>query len=86
MRTTKFFGIGIALAACVLALLLAVEAGFISVVWAKGKPPHRREYRTEYGYAMLQDRDGDIIKSDSLGQYVDCTLRWKRLGGNRDLQ
>ena len=70
MRGTKFFGIGIVLAACVLALLLAVEAGFISVVWA-GKPPWARKYRTEYGYAMLLDGTEDVIKSDSLGQYID---------------
>ena len=72
MRIKKVFKIGIALVACVLALLLVYEAGFISVVWAKkGKP---REYRTEYGYAMLRDGDDDVIKSDGGGQYEDCTL------------
>jgi len=83
MRTTKFFRIGIASLACVLALLLAIEAGFIPVALAgkpekppgqEKKPPHKREYRTEYGYAILQDGDGDVIKSDGKGQYVDCTL------------
>jgi hypothetical protein len=69
MKRTKFFGIGIALLACVLAVLLAAEAGFVSLAWA-GKP---RTYRTEYGYAMLLDGYGDAIKSDGLGQYVDCT-------------
>lgn len=67
MKGTKFFGIGIALAVCVLALILAAEAGFISVAWA-GKPP--KPQPPKYGYAKLQDGDGDVIKSDG-GQYID---------------
>ena len=79
MKGTKFWGIGLILMACILTLLLAGEIGFTSVAWAKkppdnGKPSHRREYRTEYGYAMLRDGNGDVIKSDGLGQYKDCTL------------
>lgn len=73
MRRTEVFGIRIALIVCVLALLLAGEAGFVSVALA-GKPPHAgkpRKYRTEYGYAMLRDDTGDIIKSDGGGQYID---------------
>ena len=76
MRGAKFFGI---VMACVLALLLAGQAGFIPDAWAKRpnspgqdkKPPHRRGYRTEYGYAMLRDGVDDVIKSDGGGQYVD---------------
>lgn len=67
MGGTKFFGIGVALVICILALLLAS-----SIAWAKGKPDHARKTHTEYGYAVLADRDGDVIKSDSLGQYIDC--------------
>jgi hypothetical protein len=71
MKGTKFFGIGIALTACVLALLLVLEAGFVSVAWA-GKPP--RTSTTKPGYAMFRDGAQDVIKSDGGGAYVDCTL------------
>ena len=82
MKGTKFFRIGIVLVSCILALLLAIEVGFISVALAKKpekppgqekKPPHKREYRTEYGYAMLQG-EGNAIENDNKGQYMDCTL------------
>jgi hypothetical protein len=75
MKGTKFFGIGIALAACVLILLLDAEAGFISVAWA-GKPP---KYHTEYGYAKLRDDIGDVVKSDDGRQFID-----KHIAGGED--
>ena len=66
MKGTKFFGIGIALAACVLVLLLAGESGFVAL--AKGKPPPKTtEY---YGYVILRDDANDKIWSDG-GQYAD---------------
>jgi len=81
MRGAKIFGIRITLAACVLALLLAGEAGFISVAWA-GKPDHARRTRTEYGYAMFRDGATDAIRSDGrdsnddsiVDPYVDCNI------------
>jgi len=67
MKGTKFFGIGIALAACVLVLLLAGETCFVA--WAKGKPPPKTtEY---YGYVILRDDTNDKIWSDGRGQYAD---------------
>jgi len=81
MRATKFFGLGIFGMVYALVLFLAVETGFFSVTWA-GKPPHAgkpRKYRTECGYAMFQNVDGDIIKSDNRGRYVD-----KRIEGGED--
>jgi hypothetical protein len=70
MKRTRFFGIRIALAVCILALLLAVEAGFVSIAWA-GKPPSPPT-STKYGYAMFRDGPNDVIKSDRKGQYKDC--------------
>ncbi|MBM3238339.1 hypothetical protein FJZ31_18765 [Candidatus Poribacteria bacterium] len=70
MKGTKFFGLRIALAACILALLLAVEAGFVSTALA-GKPPNPPT-STKYGYVMFRDATGDVIRSDGRGQYIDC--------------
>ena len=68
MRGAKFFGIGAAF--CVLALVLAVEAGFVSVAQAKGKPP-KPSGTLYYGYAKFRDATGYAICSDGVGQYVD---------------
>ena len=74
MRGTKSTGIGIVLTACVLALLLAGEAGFISVARA-GKPDRTRKTSTKYGYARFRDDENlDVIRSDGGGQYVDVNV------------
>jgi len=70
MKGTKFCGLRIALAACILALLLAVEAGFVFTASA-GKPPNPPT-STKYGYVMFRDATGDVIQSDGRGQYIDC--------------
>ena len=67
MKGTKFFGIGIALAACVLVLLLAGETCFVA--WAKGKPPPKTT--KHYGYVILRDDTNDKIWSDGIDPYVD---------------
>jgi len=72
MRGTKFFGIGIILVFCVLVLLLAVKAGFISDAWAR--PPFS-ETKTSSGYAKLDDAPGYLIQSDCSGQYIDKNIR-----------
>jgi len=66
MKRTRFFE-GIALTACVLALFLVIETGFIS-----------NAYGAEifkYGYLKLRDADSDMIKSDLIGQYMDYHIR-----------
>ncbi len=77
MRKGKFFIVLIPLV-----LLMVDQSGFIPAAWAvkPDKPPGQEkepEYTTVYGYAMLADRDGDRIRSDGQGQYVDCTLGGK---------
>jgi hypothetical protein len=66
MKGTKFFRTGIALAVCVLVLLLAGETCFVA--WAKGKPPKTTEH---YGYVELKDNANDKIWSDLGIQYGD---------------
>lgn len=77
MRKGKFFIVLIPLV-----LLMVDQSGFIPAAWAvkPDKPPGQEkepEYTTVYGYAMLANRDGDRIRSDGQGQYVDCTLGGK---------
>jgi len=67
MKGTKFFGIGIALVACILVLLLA--GGTCFVAWAKGKPPPKTT--KYYGDVILRDGNDDKIKNDRVEQYVD---------------
>ncbi len=77
MKGTKFFGIGIALVACVLALLLAGEVDFMSGAFAgkPDKPPGRKPSTTvHYCYAMLDDDLAKVIRSDGNGQYSDTHI------------
>jgi len=64
MKGTKFFGIGIALVVCVLALLLVGEAGFVSV--AKGKPPFGT-----YLASLTFQGGSDKIRGDESQYYKD---------------
>ena len=59
MRGIRFFGI---LMSCILVLLLAVEAGFVSIAWAE-KPPWAGAEK-EYGYARLTDGPSYVVWSD----------------------
>jgi len=63
----------VALVVCILALVLVVEASFISAAWA-GKPPGAGT-KTSYGYAKLTDTTAYVIQSDKLGQYIDKNVR-----------
>ena len=70
MRGAKFFGI--ILVFCVLVLLLAVKAVFISDAWAR--PPFS-ETKTSSGYAKLDDTPSYLIQSDDQDQYIDKYIR-----------
>lgn len=70
MRRKKSFGIVVVSTVCVLIMLLAGEAGFVSITWAK-KPDHTGKASTRYGYAKFRDADGDVIRSDGKDQYLD---------------
>jgi subtilisin family serine protease len=78
MRRTKFFRIGIALAACVLAWLLMVEAGFILIASAD-KPGRDARYCVTFEKATkraakdaIKVRFGDVIKKEL--KLVDVAL------------
>jgi len=65
MKGTKFFGVVIA---CILTLLLAVEAGFISVAWAKppgkGRPPAEESQTLPWGVDRI---DADEVWGTTKG-------------------
>lgn len=70
MKRLKFFRLISVL--IILALVLAVKAGFISDAWAR--PPFS-ETKTSSGYAKLDDTPGYLIQSDGSGQYIDKYIR-----------
>jgi len=66
MVRPKFLGRAIISAVCVIASLLIVETGFVSI--ASASNPSSVD---KYGYAMFKDGDSDWIWSDEKGQYID---------------
>lgn len=70
MRGAKFFGVVIA---CILTLLLAVEAGSISVAWAD-KPPEQGKKPPE---GQTLPWGVDRIDADKVGSSGLSRLYWK---------
>jgi subtilisin family serine protease len=70
MKGTKFFGIRIALAACVLALLLVVEAGFISIASAA---------RLERYCVVFEKADRKAVKDAIMAQFGDVIKKELKL-------